>query len=165
MWHWSETARLRQATGGAFLLNGRDWGTIVAKPKACQTMTSIFIFNWIFLLALFPIAFFWLRRAYRILVKNDFSEVALKKGMPPPNAEKYAPYEMVINMIGGAVMVVVLVSVLGFQMLASEDWIAIAGSTLWIKLFASFALSRQAHGLGPKKKAKAKQGGSGSQPD
>lgn len=121
-------------------------------------MTSIFIFNWIFLLALFPVAFFWLRRAYRILVKRDFSEVALKKGMPPPNAEKYAPYEMVINMIGGAVMVVLLVSVLGFQALASEDWIAIAGSTLWIKLFASFALSRQAHGLSAQAKNKAKAG-------
>jgi hypothetical protein len=118
-------------------------------------MTSIFIFNWIFLLALFPIAFFWLRRAYRILVKQDFSEVALKRGVPPAHAEKYAPYEMVINLIGGAVMVFVLVAVLGFQALASEDWIAIAGSTLWIKLFASFALSRQAHGLGPKSKNKA----------
>lgn len=118
-------------------------------------MTSIFIFNWIFLLALFPIAFFWLRRAYRILVKKDFSEVALKKGLPPANAEKYAPYEMAINMIGGVVMVMVLVSVLGFQALASDDWIAIAGSTLWIKLFASFALSRSAHGLGAGRKAKA----------
>ena len=124
-------------------------------------MTSIFIFNWIFLLALFPIAFFWLRRAYRILVKQDFSEVALKKGMPPDNAEKYAPYEMAINMIGGTVMVGVLVAVLGFQALASEDWIAIAGSTLWIKLLASFALSRQAHGLGPRFKNKAKRSASG----
>ena len=128
----------------------------MATQKVRQPMTSIFIFNWIFLLALFPIAFFWLRRAYRILVKKDFSEVALKKGLPPDNAEKYAPYEMVINMIGGTVMVVVLVAVLGFQALASDDWIAIAGSTLWIKLFASFALSRQAHGLGPKFKNKTK---------
>jgi hypothetical protein len=47
----------------------------------------------------------------------------------------------------------VLVAVLVFQALERQDWIAIAGSTLWIKLFASFALSRQAHGLGPKKKA------------
>jgi hypothetical protein len=109
-------------------------------------MTSIFIFNWIFLLALFPIAFFWLRRAYRILFKNDYSEVALKKGLPPDNAEKYAPYEMAINMVGGVVMVVVLVAVLGFQALSSDDWIAIAGSTLWLKLFASYALSRHAHG-------------------
>lgn len=128
-------------------------------------MTSILIFNWIFLLALFPIAFFWLRRAYRILVKQDFREVALKKGLPPANAEKYAPYEMVINLVGGAVMVVVLVAVLGFQALASEDWIAIAGSTLWIKLLASFALSRQAHGLGPKTKAKAKRAASDGRSD
>jgi len=116
---------------------------------------SIFILNWVFLLALFPVAFFWLRRAWRIFYRRDFSEVALKKGLPPPNAEHYAPYEMVINLIGGVVMVGVLVAVLVFQALERQDWIAIAGSTLWIKLFASFALSRQAHGLGPKKKKKA----------
>lgn len=114
---------------------------------------SIYIFNWIFLIALFPVAFFWLRRAWRILVKRDFSEVALKKGVPPPNAEKYAPYEMAINLVGGVVIVGLLVAVLGFQALASEDWIAIAGSTLWIKLFLSFALSRQAHGFGPGRKS------------
>jgi hypothetical protein len=117
-----------------------------------MSVPSIFIFNWIFLLALFPVAFFWLRRAYRILVKQDFSEVALKKGVPPANAEKYAPYEMAINMIGGVVMVVLLVAVLGFQALERQDWIAVAGVTLWCKLFASFALSRQAHGLGLGKK-------------
>ncbi|PKO68398.1 MAG: hypothetical protein CVU22_08325 [Betaproteobacteria bacterium HGW-Betaproteobacteria-16] len=115
-------------------------------------LPSVFILNWIFLLALFPVAFFWLRRAYRILVKRDYSEVALKKGVPPPNVEKYAPYEMAINLVGGVVMVCLLVAVLGFQALASDDWIAVAGVTLWCKLFASFALSRQAHGLGPKKK-------------
>ena len=102
--------------------------------------------TWILFLALFPISFVWLRRAWRILVRRDFSEVALKKGLPPPNAEKYAPYEMAINMVGGVVMVVVLVAVLGFQALSSDDWIAIAGSTLWLKLFASYALSRHAHG-------------------
>ena len=48
----------------------------------------------------------------------------------------------------------VLVAVLGFQALSSEDWIAIAGVTLWVKLLASFALGRQAHGLGPKSKVK-----------
>ena len=114
-------------------------------------LPSVFIFNWIFLLVLFPVAFFWLRRVYRILVKRDFSEVALKKGMPPPNAEKYAPYEMVINLVGGVVMVGVLIAVLGFQALKSEDWIAIAGVTLWMKLLLSFMLGRQAHGLGPAK--------------
>lgn len=107
---------------------------------------SVFILNWIFLLALFPVAFFWLRRVWRIMVKRDFSEVALKKGVPPPDAEKYAPFEMAINLVGGIVMVGVLVAVLGFQALERQDWIAIAGSTLWMKLFASFALSRHAHG-------------------
>ena len=120
-------------------------------------LPSVFIFNWIFLLALFPVSFFWLRRTYRILVKRDFSEVALKKGLPPPNAEKYAPYEMAINLVGGVVMVGLLVAVLGFQALRSEDWIAVAGVTLWVKLLASFALGRQAHGLGPKNKAKPDQ--------
>jgi hypothetical protein len=127
-------------------------------------LPSVFIFNWIFLLALFPVSFFWLRRAYRILVKRDFSEVALKKGMPPPNAEKYAPYEMVINLVGGVVMVGVLLAVLGFQALRSEDWIAIAGVTLWMKLLMSFMLGRQAHGLNAGKRkggaagAEAKKG-------
>lgn len=114
---------------------------------------SVFILNWVFLLALVPVAYFWLRRAWRILVKRDFSEVALKKGLPPPDAEKYAPYEMVINLVSGTVLVLVLVAVLGFQALAREDWIAIAGSTLWIKLLASFALSRHAHGIGGARKA------------
>ncbi|MBW8317734.1 MAG: hypothetical protein K0M67_04945 [Thiobacillus sp.] len=115
---------------------------------------SVFPIRIIFFLALFPVAFFWLRRTWRILVKKDFSEVALKKGMPPPNAEKYAPYEMAINGVAGVVMVVVIVFVL-LGLLDYDTWVAIAGSTLWIKLFASFALGRQAHGLGPAKKKPA----------
>lgn len=118
---------------------------------------SIYIFNWVFLLALFPVTFFWLRRAYRILLKRDFSEVALKKGMPPPDAERFAPYEMVINLVGGAVMAGVLVAVLGFQALEREDWTAVAGVTLWMKLFASFALSRHAHGIDFGRKKKPEQ--------
>jgi hypothetical protein len=108
---------------------------------------GIYIFNWLFLLALVPVAFFWLRRAWRILIRRDFSEVALKKGLPPPDAERYAPYEMIINLVGGVIMVGVLVAVLGFQALEREDWMAVAGITLWTKLLASFALSRHAHGI------------------
>ena len=108
---------------------------------------SVAILDWVFLLALSPVSFFWLRRAARILFKRDFSEVALKKGMPPANAERYAPYEMAINFVGGIIMLGVLVAVLGFQALVRDDWIAIAGVTLWMKLFASFALSRHAHGF------------------
>lgn len=59
--------------------------------------------TWILYLALFPMAFFWFRRAWRIVVKRDFSEVAIRRGESPPNPEKYAPYAMVINLIAGVV--------------------------------------------------------------
>lgn len=116
---------------------------------------SIAIFDWVFLLALFPVVFFWLRRVWRILVKHDFADVALKKGVGPANPAKYAPYEMAINLVGGVVLLGVLVAVLGFQAMAREDWIATAGVTLWMKLLSSFALSRHAHGLAKPKKKQA----------
>jgi hypothetical protein len=58
---------------------------------------------------------------------------------------------MMINLLGGIVIVAVIVIVL-LGLMDYQSWVAMAGSTLWIKLFASFALSRQAHGLGPKNK-------------
>lgn len=100
--------------------------------------------TWILFLALFPIAFFWLRRAWRILVKRDFSEVALRRGEPPPDAERWAPYEMVINGVAGTVAVCVIVGVVA-GLLPYAVWSAIAGTTIWCKFFASFALGRHAH--------------------
>lgn len=111
--------------------------------------------TWILYLALFPMAFFWFRRAWRIVVKRDFSEVALKRGLPPPNPEKYAPFEMIINMIAGTVATVVIISV-ALGQLDYNTWTAIAGSTIWCKFFLSFALSRQAHGSVPRPKAAPK---------
>lgn len=126
---------------------------------------SIFPIRWMFYLALFPIAFFWLRRAWRILIKQDFSEVALKGGEPPPNAEKYAAYEMGINLLGGIVMVVVILSVL-LALLDYDDWVAIAGVTLWLKIFAGFALGRHAHGIDMSKSwFKSKRGKKDPSPD
>jgi small-conductance mechanosensitive channel len=101
--------------------------------------------TWILFLALFPMAFFWLRRSWRILVRRDFSEVALKSGESPPNPEKYAPYALAINLIAGVVVAVVIVGVVLGQ-LDYATWSATAGSTLWCKLLLDFALSRQAHG-------------------
>lgn len=115
---------------------------------------SIFPIRILFYLALFPVAFFWLRRAWRIGIGRDFSEVALKKGMPPANAARWAPYELAINLVGGGIMVGVIVLV-ALGAIEYQTWVAIAGSTLWIKLFMSFALGRQAHGLGPSRKEKA----------
>jgi len=100
--------------------------------------------TWLLFLALFPMAFFWLRRAWRIIVRRDFSEVALKHGEPPANPAKYAPYEAAINLIAGGVAVAVIAGVLAGE-LDYDTWTAIAGSTIWCKFFASFALSRQAH--------------------
>ena len=108
--------------------------------------------NWILFLALFPMAFFWLRRAWRILGRRDFSEVALKRGEAPPDAARWAPYEMAINGVAGVVIVFVIVGVLVVG-LPFDTWTAVAGSTIWCKFFASFALGRHAHGFGPRKKA------------
>ncbi len=106
---------------------------------------QLYLFNWIFLLGLFPIAFVWLRRAWYVGVKGDYSLVALKRGLPPANPKRYAIYEIAINLCAGLTIAGVLVAILGFQALSRENWTAIAGSTIWLKLLASFALSRQAH--------------------
>ena len=100
--------------------------------------------TWILFLALFPISFFWLRRAWRITVRRDFSEVAIKRGESPPDARYWAPYEMAINLVAGGV----IACVIGAVLLGEWDystWSAVAGSTIWCKFFASFALSRHAH--------------------
>jgi len=101
--------------------------------------------TWILFLALFPISFFWLRRAWRILFRRDFSEVALKGGESPPDPEKFAPYAGVINLVAGGVAVAVILMVIAFG-LPYSTWSAIAGSTIFCKLFADFGLSRHAHG-------------------
>lgn len=100
--------------------------------------------TWLLFLALFPMAFIWLRRSWRILFRRDFSEVALKRGESPPNPERWAPYELVINLLAGSVAAFLIVGV-ALGSLEYDTWTAIAGSTLWCKLFASFGLSRHAH--------------------
>jgi len=100
--------------------------------------------NWILFLALFPVAYFWLRRAWRIIAKRDFSEVALKRGVPPARPEKFAPYAAAINLLAGGVIVFVIFGIITAR-LSYETWSALAGSTLWCKFFADFVLSRHAH--------------------
>ena len=107
--------------------------------------------NWILFLALFPIAFFWFRRAWRILFKRDFSEVALKGGMPPANPARYAPFTLAINLIGGVVIVFTIFGIVTGSM-DFDTWTATAGVTIWMKFFADFALSRHAHPIVPKRK-------------
>ncbi|MBE0599623.1 MAG: hypothetical protein IH614_20475 [Desulfuromonadales bacterium] len=109
--------------------------------------------TWILFLALFPMVFIWLRRAWRIFFQKDYSEVALKGGEAPPDPKKWAPVTGLLNLGAGAALVVVIVGViLGY--FPFDTWIAIAGSTIWIKIFADFIISRQARpfALGKKKK-------------
>lgn len=106
--------------------------------------------TWILFLALFPIAFFWFRRSWRILVKRDFSEVALKRGEPPADAEKFAPYCAIINMLGGAIIAFTIMGIVT-GVLEYGTWTAIAGSTIWMKFIFDFILSRHAHPIVPKK--------------
>lgn len=99
--------------------------------------------TWIMFLGLFPLAFFWLRRAWRILFRQDYSEVALKRGEPPPNAERYALHTALVNLLAGGVVVgvILLVVITGIPY---DTWTAIAGSTIWLKFFGDFLISRQA---------------------
>jgi len=106
---------------------------------------------WMLFLALFPISFVWLRRAWRILRNKDYSEVALIRGEPPPNAKRFAPYTAAVNLIAGLSLLLVILSVVlwiafGIVLLNPDfqSWVAVAGSTLWMKIIFDFLISRQA---------------------
>ncbi len=95
-------------------------------------------------LGLFPISFYWLRTAWRIGVKKDFSRVALKRGASPDSPGKYAGCAAGINLAAGAVLTFVIGLII-FSGLEFESWTAAAGITIWMKFFAEFILSRHAH--------------------
>lgn len=111
------------------------------------------ILTWLLFLALFPIAFFWLRRAWRIFIKKNYSEVALKRGLPPANPKKWAPFVGLLNLVCGGIAVWIIIGVpfwvftgilLGpFQ--SYETWSAIAGMTIWGKIIADLIIRFQAH--------------------
>lgn len=100
--------------------------------------------TWLLFLALFPISFYWLRNSWQILKQRNFSGVALRRGIAPPNQEGFAPWAASINLICATVLVGVIGGVLAGG-LAYQIWSAIAGSTIWLKLILDFALSRHAH--------------------
>ncbi len=108
-----------------------------------QSLIS-FVLTWVLYLALYPVAYFWLRRAWRIFIKHDYSEVALKRGQSPPNPKKWAPASGVLHLIAGAVAIWLIITIpLGRYRF--ESWIEIAGVTLWMKIIFDFIISRQAH--------------------
>ena len=99
---------------------------------------------WLMFLALFPLALFWLRRAWRIFALRDFSEVALKRGEPPADPAKFAVYTGLINLVCGISISCVILGVVAAA-LDFDTWTATAGITIWGKFIADFILSRHAH--------------------
>ena len=117
-----------------------------------------FILNWVLYLALFPVAYYWLKRAWKIFLRHDYSEVALKRGESPPNPKRWAPWSGLINLIAGSVAVWLAVTIpLGRY--TFDKWIEIAGVTLWMKIIFDYIISRQAHPfkLGRKKKTESEK--------
>ena len=108
------------------------------------------IVTWLMFLGLFPLSFFWLRKAWLVGVKKDYSYVALKRGLPPENPEKYAIYSVGLNLIAGLTLGIVALLIIIIA-LEYDTWTAIVGTTIWMKLFAEFILSRQAHNKRKKK--------------
>jgi hypothetical protein len=111
------------------------------------------VITWLLFLALFPLAFFWLRRAKRILIDKNYSEVALKRGLPPQNPAKFALIAGLINLLAGGTAALVVIGLplyiaTGIKLgpfANYENWSAIGGVTIWSKLMADFILSRYAH--------------------
>jgi hypothetical protein len=108
------------------------------------TMNINLILTWILFIGLFFLSFFWLKRAYVIIAKKDYSYVALKWGKSPADAKKYAPYYFVTNLAAGLVFVIVIFFIV-FYGLKYEKWTAVIGTTFWMKIFVEFILSRHAH--------------------
>lgn len=100
--------------------------------------------TWLLFLALFPMAFIWLRRAWRISVNNNYSEVALRHGEPPPDPKRYALVVFMVNLIGGLMATLTIIGVV-LALLDFKTWNMLAGVTIWCKIFADFAISRHAH--------------------
>lgn len=100
--------------------------------------------TWVLFIALFPITFYWLRRAWRIIYQRDFSDVALKRGELPDKPARYAPYAAATNLIAGAITLATIIFIVTGQW-AYETWSAVAGSTIWMKFIFDFIISRQAH--------------------
>jgi len=121
------------------------------------------ILTWLLFLALFPMAFFWLRRTWRIFVKKNYSEVALKRGVPPANPKKWAPAVGLLNLVCGLIALWIILGVLlwgfaGITILGEvpnfKTWNAYGGMTIVGKIMADIIIRFQAHPLtlGRKKK-------------
>ena len=107
-------------------------------------MSVHLFFTWVLFIGLFPFSFFWLRKAWKIFILKDYSQVALKAGKTPDDPQKFALLSGLISLIGGVVFAIVIILIL-MNGLKYDTWSAIVGVTIWMKLLADFAISRYAH--------------------
>ena len=98
-------------------------------------------------------AFIWLRRARRILIQKDHSDVALKHGEAPANQAKWALTVGLINLVAGGICIWIIIGVPAWIATGTligpfqeyDSWSAVAGITIWAKIFADFLVKMQAH--------------------
>lgn len=112
-----------------------------------DTMQVVLVFNWILFIGLIPLSVFWLRRGLKIWLKKDYSLVVLWKGRSPKNAEKYAFYAVISNLMAGVIFLSVFFMVLIIG-LDYDIWTAIVGITFWMKILIDFNVSMYAHKVG-----------------
>ena len=67
-------------------------------------LTVVTVVNFIMFYALLPIAFLFIRKAYKVGKKKDYTRVALKRGESPKNPQKYAKVTVGINLVAGLVL-------------------------------------------------------------
>ncbi len=107
-------------------------------------MNLVLVLTWILFIGLFPLSFYWMKRAFVIIVKKDYSNVALKWGKKPLKQKKYAPYYFLTNLAAGLIFILVIFLIV-FYGLEYEKWTAVIGTTFWMKIFVEFILSSHAH--------------------
>ncbi|PPE69109.1 hypothetical protein IS481_02470 [Caldimonas thermodepolymerans] len=99
---------------------------------------------WLLLLLGIALAALCLKRAWTIIVRRNFAEVAVRRGQPPRDPERWAPYAAGIHLVCGALMTgAVLAALLGLAPYAT--WTGTIGLTLWGYLLALHLLARAAH--------------------
>lgn len=102
------------------------------------------ILAWLLLLLGVALAGLCLKRAWTIVVRRNFAEVAVHRGKPPREPARWAPYAAGIHLTCGGIMVAaVLAALTGLAPFGT--WTSAIGLTLWAYLFALHMLARSAH--------------------
>ncbi len=102
------------------------------------------ILTWVMFIGMIPLSIFWIRRGIRVALKKDHDKIVLKKGKSPVNLRKYILPVILVNLTAGLIIATVVVFIVAAG-IDYNTWTAVAGMTIWGKLFADFIISRHAH--------------------